>query len=323
MRRIQTKLSQKRLIVFAGFFLLFFLTEILLAGLLWAKVETAGHQGQFNLLLLGMGGAQHEASDLTDTLMVLMANRKKGEILLLSLPRDIWSKAYQTKINSLYHYGGFNLAVGEIQKIIGQPIDKVLLVDFDVFEEVIDFVGGVEVKVERTFDDFYYPIPGKEDDDCGGDPKLACRYEHLHFEAGWQTMDGRRALKFVRSRHAEGEEGTDFARNARQQKVILALKNKIFSPAILLNPRKVWGLGQITQDNIKTDFVFQDYLPLVKFFFPFWQRVRLESIVLDGGAYGGEGLLYHPKYHPSGQWVLLPVGGSWGEVQDFVEDKIN
>ena len=42
-------------------------------------------------------------------------------------------------------------------------------------------------------------------------------------------MDGKTALKFVRSRHSAGDEGTDFARSARQQQVIEALGNKILS----------------------------------------------------------------------------------------------
>lgn len=322
MKKIHSILTLPRLHLLLVIVLVWFLLEVFWLAKIWGEIDVPGKQGRFNLLILGVGGAGHEASDLTDAIMVVLTNQKSNKILLVSLPRDIWIEPYQTKINSLYHYGGFELSTQEVAKVVGQPMNKVLLVDFAVFKEIIDFVGGIDVNVERTFDDYYYPILGKEDDECGGDPKLSCRYEHLHFEAGWQAMTGQQALKFVRSRHAQGEEGTDFARNARQQKVILALKNKIFSPEILGDPKKLWGLWQIIGKNIKTDISQKNFLPLAKFFFPFWHGVQLENIVLNGGALGGKGLLYHPQYHPSGQWVLLPVGGNWERVREFIGQQL-
>jgi len=319
MGKFQEKLSSKKLLAIFLFLLVFFLLEICLLGFVLAKIKT---RGKFNLLILGMGGAGHEALDLTDTIMVLMAEQKNKKILLVSLPRDIWIDPLKTKINTLYHYGGFKLVEKEVGEILGQPIDKSLLIDFKVFEEAIDSLGGIEVKVDRAFDDYYYPILGKENDDCGGDPKLSCRYEHLHFDEGWQRMSGERALKFVRSRHAEGEEGSDFARNRRQQKVIFAFKNKIFSPEILGNPKKLWHLWQTVGERIKTDIEQKDYLFLLKFFLSSWPNVRYESLLLDGGQ-EGKSFLYHPQSHPSGQWVLLPVGGSWGEIQKFVSQQLS
>jgi len=319
---VQTKLSKRKLVVLAGLFLLLFLVEVLLAGLAWVRLPTVGHNGQFNLLILGIGGTGHEASDLTDTMMVLLANQKTKKFLLVSLPRDIWIDPLKTKINTLYHYGGFELVGRETTGILDQPIDETLLVDFKIFGEVIDSLGGIKIDVDHSFDDFYYPVPGKENDDCSGDPKLSCRYEYLHFDAGWQTMNGERALKFVRSRYAEGEEGTDFARTIRQQKVIFALKDKIFSSKTLGNPKRLWNLWQIVGKNTKTDLDQKDFLPLARFFSSFWPGTSLESIVLDGGALGGEGLLYHPKSHSSGQWVLLPVGGDWEKIQEYLNQKI-
>ena len=323
MKKIREKLSKERLLT--AFFALFiiFLVEILAVSLWWSKIQPVSSQRKFNLLILGMGGAGHEASDLTDSLILLLANQETRKILLLSLPRDLWIDSLKTKINSLYHYGGPELVAKETEEIIGQSVNKVLLIDFKTFEKIVDFLGGVEIEVERSFDDFYYPIPGREEDLCDGDPEFACRYEHLHFGSGRQAMDGETALKFARSRNAESEEGSDFARDARQQKVILAIRNKIFSPGILLNPQKALRLARVIQENIQTDINPKDYLPLMKFFLPFWRGSQLESFVLDGGRFGGEGLLYHPRYHPSGQWVLLPVEGNWEKVQEYINQKLN
>jgi len=52
-------------------------------------------------------------------------------------------------------------------------------------------------------------------------------------------MDGVTALKYVRSRHAIGAEGSDFARSKRQEKVVGAFKDKIFSLDVLLNPLRL------------------------------------------------------------------------------------
>ena len=66
--------------------------------------------------------------------------------------------------------------------------------------------------IPKAFTDSQYPIAGKENDACGGDATFACRYKTVQFQAGSQHMDGKTALMYVRSRHAEGDEGTDFAR---------------------------------------------------------------------------------------------------------------
>jgi len=323
MKKIQHWLSRKKLFVVlvAIFFIL--IVESFLIIRVWSKTETIDRNGRMNFLILGVRGADHKAFDLTDTMMVVLANQESKKILLLSLPRDIWITPLKTKINTLYHYGGSQLVAREVEKIIGQPIDKVLVVDFRSFEEIIDFVGGVEIEVDHSFDDFYYPIPGKENDLCDNDPEFSCRYEHLYFESGWQAMDGERALKFVRSRNAQGEDGTDFSRNKRQQKLIIALKNKLLSTSFLLDPQKARGLVEVINRNLETDITRDDYASLSKFFLPFLQNLQLETLVLNGGIFDEKELLYHPQYHSSNQWVLLPAGGDWEKVESFVEDKIN
>jgi len=91
---------------------------------------------------------------------------------------------------------------------------------------MVDLLDGVEVDVENTFDDYRYPINGKENDLCDGDPEYDCRYEDIHFDQGLQLMSGETSLKYVRSRNAEGDEGTDFARSQRQQRLLLSFKEK-------------------------------------------------------------------------------------------------
>jgi LCP family protein required for cell wall assembly len=275
--------------------------------------------GRTNILVLGMAGGDHIGSDLTDTIIFLAIDNQTGRTLVLSLPRDIWIALLRTKLNSVYHYEGLEGTKKIVGEILGQPINYGVLIDFDVFTKIIDSLGGVEIKVERTFDDYKYPIAGKENDECSGDPEYKCRYEHLHFEAGKQWMDGERALKYARSRYAEGEEGTDFARSQRQQRLLLAIKNKILSPRFFLDPRRSLQLIKVVGLNIKTDIPQEKYTDLFKIALRFKTK-NLKMKVLN------EGYLINPppsKEKYDNQWVLVPKAGGWEEVQKHVRDLLN
>lgn len=290
------------------------------------------HNDRVNLLILGIGGQEHEGIDLTDTMIFASIDKKTADTVMLSLPRDIWVEPLKSKINALYHYGeeketggGFILTKDAVYQILDQPIHYAVLIDFEGFVKLVDLLGGVEIKVDRAFDDFKYPIPGKENDLCNGDQEYQCRYEHLRFEAGVQKMDGQTALKFVRSRNAEGEEGTDFARSQRQQKIIVALAKRVFSYQTLLNPQKIFELKQAFGDHVKFDHQFNEdqITAFISLFLRFIRnKQEIRTINLDYGDEDGVGFLYHPLNHDSKQWVLIPRLDDWSEVQKYVAEKI-
>ncbi|MGB9911680.1 MAG: LCP family protein [Microgenomates group bacterium] len=271
-----------------------------------------------NILILGIGGENHPGKDLTDTIIFISLNPSAKNILLLSIPRDIWIPQWRIKINSVYHYKGLQETKNTIEEIIGQKPDYGIIVDFNIFKKIIDFLGGIEVDVERSFDDYKYPIAGKENDLCNGDPEFKCRYEHVHFEAGKQLMDGETALKFVRSRNASGEEGTDFARAQRQQKVILAIKNKILSFEFLSSPRKVIQLIKLINLNIKTDIPPQDYWQLLKLGITIKNK-NIKTAILN------DQFLINPKNKEKydNQWVLIPKKEDWQDVKKYVNELLN
>lgn len=213
--------------------------------LLNTGADLASSDGRTNLLLLGIGGGAHAGADLTDTIMVVSFDIRKKDIAMISVPRDIWSDTLKDKINSAYHYGeekkaggGIILSKVIVEDVVGLPIHYALLIDFSGFKNVIDIAGGIDVTVPASFVDAQFPIAGKEEDPCGGDTSVRCRYETVAFDKGPQHMDGERALTYVRSRHAEGEEGSDFARGRRQQEVIVALMHKLKNPWTWLPPSR-------------------------------------------------------------------------------------
>lgn len=153
--------------------------------------------------------------------------------------------------------GGGALSTAVVTSVTDIAIDKYVVIDFSGFEQAIDLIDGVEITVERAFTDYEYPIAGREKADCSQPlektehtpislqelidagqldsevlPKLPkefpCRYERLHFDAGKQIMNGKTALKYVRSRHS-AEEGSDFARSRRQKILIEAVIDRLFS----------------------------------------------------------------------------------------------
>lgn len=302
---------RKILKIIVIFFLFVFLASFLIGFWFWQKIPSKN----FHFLILGVAGGNYPGKDLTDTIIFTSLDVQKKKITFISIPRDIWLDEFKTKINSIYHYKGLKETKKIISQLLGQPIDYALIVNFEFFKNFIDELGGITVEVERSFDDYKYPIAGKENDLCGGDPEFKCRYEHIHFEAGKQEMSGETALKFVRSRNAEGEEGTDFARAQRQQKVILAIKQKILSWEILTKPKKLIQLIKLGFLNIETDFPQQELPSLIKSFLKIGGK-NIKTFVLN------DNLLINPKNSKQkyqNQWVLIPKNNDWNEVQEYIQ----
>jgi polyisoprenyl-teichoic acid--peptidoglycan teichoic acid transferase len=298
-----------------------------------------------NVLLLGIGGGAHDGPNLTDTIIFINLNPEKNIVNLVSIPRDLWVPDLQAKINTAYAFGktrddkGILLAENVVEKVVGQQIDYTIVVDFAGFIKLVDLLGGIEVAVERAFDDNYYPIPGKEADPCGMKeeeiPDLVatassefdlfpCRYQTIHFDQGLQTMDGEKALLYVRSRHATGVEGSDFSRSKRQNQVIKAVRDKALSVGTVLNPVKVLGIYNVLKDNLSTSIDTEEFDDFIKL----GQKMEKGDIrhhVIDVGDIqaGRFGLIKNPTITNEyrGQWVLAPrVGnGNFSEIHKYVE----
>jgi LCP family protein required for cell wall assembly len=309
-----------------------------------------------NVLLLGIGGGVHDGPNLTDTIIFASIDPKNNKVNLVSIPRDLWVPeltTYVKKINSAYSDGeskskggGLIEAKAIVRKVTGQEVDYGIRIDFSGFTKAIDTIGGLDINVDNTFDDYVYPISGKEDDSCGFSDKdiadfvatasaetdiqekFVCRYKHLHFDQGITHMDGQLALEFVRSRHAIGIESGDFARSKRQEKVITAFKDKVFSAQTLINPAKIISLFNIVKDSIDTDIKqeeFDDFIRLA-------QKVRkakiINSVIDVGDALKDRnGLLIEtpiaPEYVYSAALIPRLGNGNYSEIQKFVACQIN
>jgi anionic cell wall polymer biosynthesis LytR-Cps2A-Psr (LCP) family protein len=129
-------------------------------------------------------------------------------------------------------------------------------------------------------------------------------------------MDGETALKFVRSRNAQGDEGTDTAREARQQKIITAVKDKILSPSTFLSAKKLISLWKMAKNLLETDIPGPSGVVIARKLF--WGRNNLTTEVLPTE------FLENPPISPryDNQYVFIPAEGDWSKVKEWVRKKI-
>lgn len=357
------------ILIFIGVLFFFFKEPIkkafnpikIVGGSSQSKLNLKQSDGRTNILILGSDkrdlGIESGRNTLTDTILVASIGNIDNDVVLISLPRDLWvtnyklknGYMYSSKINEIYANASIEELKIQMENILGIPIHYYATVTFQLFEEIIDTLEGVEINVERTFTDYEYPIEGKESDLCGKTEEeteditkkilenggsytedgktinfltaFPCRYETVSFDQGVQKMDGKTALKYARSRHGNNGEGSDFARSKRQQGVIMAIKNKALSVNTLLNPIKIKELYTQYVSNVETDIELQD----LQSFYQLSQDLSFEdvkSIVVDTGDNADEGgLLYHPTDATlyKGAWVLVPQAGDFSQIHAYVQ----
>ncbi len=285
------------------------------------------YNNHVNILFLGIAGADRDGPNLSDSIVAVSYNLKTNHLTTISIPRDVWSEALRDKINSAYAYGeakkkgagGFILAKAEVESIIGQPIHYAVAIDFDQFEELINFLDGVDVNVENSFVDKEFPIVGKENDLCNNDPDYKCRYETISFTKGLIHMDGEIALKFVRSRHALGSEGTDFAREKRQQKIIEAIKNKLIAFAKKPNLNNYQKLYDLLDKLVKRDINNQQVAIILKNII-LKRNLKQEKIIFS------EDFFINPEINLEkydGKWVLIPKNDNIKFVQGYISCRLS
>ena len=283
--------------------------------------QLASYNGRTNILVMGKAGGTHDGPDLTDTMMLVSVSLVNKDVTIISIPRDTWIPEIRAKINSAYYWGNQKNQTGGIvfakaiaTVVVGVPIQYGAVIDFSGFKDVIDELGGIQVNVENSFTDYYYPIAGRENDTCNGDIQFMCRYETLTFNAGLQTMNGDTALKFVRTRHAEGIEGTDIARESRQGKVIDAVKNKLLDKKTYINLGRDIAILKVVLKSIQTDIDYPTAAILARLVYD--GRDSINSFLIP------QELMFNPpissKYDMQSVFIPKAGSGKWEDINYWV-----
>ncbi|PWB38461.1 MAG: hypothetical protein C3F02_03855 [Parcubacteria group bacterium] len=272
-------------------------------------------EDRINFLLMGMGGPGHQGPLLTDTMVIASFQPSTKRAALFSIPRDmiapLGSGDYR-KINSIYSVGedrgegqGGLLAKEVVGRTFDIPIHYYAALDFNGFVEVIDAIGGVKVDVEKSFTDNQFPT---ED----------YKYQEISFKAGSQKMDGLTALRFARSRHGNNGEGSDFARIKRQQKIIMAAKDKLTSFNTLINPQRITSLYNLFNKYTKTDLEPWEAVKLIHLAKSLdTQKIITQSIDDRPGNYLKAGIT------AEGAFILQPISGNYQNIQMLIKNIFN
>jgi polyisoprenyl-teichoic acid--peptidoglycan teichoic acid transferase len=244
--------------------------------------ETWDGISRVNILLMGLDYRDWEAGETprTDTMMLLTYDPLSKTAGMISIPRDLWVPIPgfdYNKINTAYYLGevynlpggGAGLAMKTVEELLGVPIQYYAQIDFQAFVDFIDYIGGVKLTLEEPMI---------------LDPRGPNNTVTL--EPGVYTLPGELALAYVRTRTTEGG---DFDRAMRQQKFIMAFRDRILEfdmmPKLVANAGKIytnisagintnmsineviklaWSVMDLNRDNITTEVISNLYTTMAE-----------------------------------------------------------
>ncbi len=179
-----------------------------------------------NILFMGYDygdwSADRSCPCRTDTMIVFTIDPLSHTAGMLSILRDMWVKIpgfdNYNRINTanflgdLYKLpgGGPGLAIKTVENFLGIPIQYYAMVDFTTFEKMIDTIENVCLVIPE---------------EITIDPLGPHNTETL--PAGPDCLNGAETLAYARTRHTAND---DMDRAARQQQVIMAIRDKLLSP---------------------------------------------------------------------------------------------
>ena len=184
-----------------------------------------------NVMMVGYGGAEHDGAYLADSIQVLSIDPATDTSTTIPIPRDLWIEGVDGfpqngKINEVFSAGhaqegeiddGARALADVVSTVTGLDVTHWLTIDFQGFQEMVDAVGGVTIDNPRRF--CWTTI---EEFHRQGRWEMGC------FDEGRLELDGQEALTYARARYTSViEESTDFARSARQARIIAALRGRI------------------------------------------------------------------------------------------------
>ncbi|HET9083975.1 MAG TPA: LCP family protein [Candidatus Limnocylindrales bacterium] len=224
------------------------------------SVDIPPWDGKERLNILLIGSDEQRGGHNTDTMIVVSVDPVTKQVAMFSLPRDtvdvpvppgpaqrVWGRDYGQKINSFFANNrrrsdvwpgndrtrGYNALKAILGELYDLKIRYFVEVNFDGFKKVVDAVGGVTINVQ---------VPVSDDEF----PGTTGSTQRLYIPSGLQHMDGDQALRYARSRHTS----TDFDRGARQQRVLLSLRQQMDPQALI---PKLPQLVAALKSTVRTD----------------------------------------------------------------------
>ena len=285
--------------------------------------------GQTNFLIFGTSedAKGHGGQELTDSILVASINQEHKTAKVFSVPRDLWvnysvpgsepmscTVGSRGKINATYFCAleeykntmNGNSAkdaaslyfAKKISEVTGLSMHYYVAVDWGAVKMIVDKIGGIDVDVYADDEDGIH-------DSC----------QNIDLKKGmYYNMNGDLAMKLARARNAacaSGDYGlsrSNFDREINQQRIMNAIKNKVSSIGILINPGQVMSIIDGLGDNLRTNIVMSEVRTLIDFGTKLeggiqsistvdqfgTGRIGLSSVVIPAGASTySEGSLYN------------------------------
>lgn len=230
-------------------------------------------RGRINVLVVGTDAEEYDVGR-ADSIIVFNVDLDNKRVYALSIPRDsrvdIPGYKNKTKINHSYAYGGIDLTIDTVENLLGVPIDYYAVTNFAGFEDIVETVGGV-----------YIDVPIRM--------RTHTWYGDIDLQPGYQLLDAKQALGFVRYRY---DAGGDIARGQRQQQFLKAVFNRVVEPQNLL---KLPTLVPQIMEQVETDLTTADLLALVELF---------KDVSLDE-AFVSESLAGHSQTISGGSYWII------------------
>jgi LCP family protein required for cell wall assembly len=252
-------------------------------------------ESRVTVLLLGLDGRdwiQNYGPPLADTIILATLDPQSRTAGMLSIPRDLWVRipgyGYH-KINQSFQLGeadhaeggGAGLAIETVENFLDVKINYYIQIDFNAFVRIIDEIGGVKINVPETI--VVDPV-GRETINKTLTP-------------GIQTLPGEIALAYARARNTPG---SDFDRAARQQQVIMAIRERVISFQML--PTLISKAAVIYQEisrGVNTNLNLQQIIQLA------WLAQQLPPENIRQGVIGPD--LVINSISADGMAILQPI----------------
>lgn len=210
-----------------------------------------------NILVIGTDERTADSGARSDSMILISINKKTKKFVQTSFMRDIYCEIpgnNSNKLNAAYQYGGAELLMDTIEQNFDIEIDKYVKFDFYSFIDIIDSLGGLDIKVTvNEAEAMKDPINEQNfynKKSVGTDYIKITKTTTVH-------MNGNQALAFARIRKIPGSTGTDFSRTDRQRIVLNMImdKMKVVGP-FKLNDMLNSALPDITTNMSKSELYF-------------------------------------------------------------------
>lgn len=244
-----------------------------------------------NVLIVGSDERSTNRPWRSDVIMVAAVDFANREVGVVSFPRDLWVRiptvgenrintaTFWGELNKYPDGGGIGLLADTIESNFGIRIDHHVKINFESFKDAVDALGGIDVVVDCPIRGSFPTEPGSS------------RLVYKTLQPGTYHMDGFFALRYVRERKST----SDVDRNRRQQRVLIALRNRAREVNVI--PR-LPALYDAMRSSIETDLGLTDILALGRL------GIQIESENAHGFTIGFKET--KSWVTPSGASVLLP-----------------